>query len=105
VSTRSFWPPAEAAQADYERLRAHLLGHGVLPDDLAAARFARRGLAGLITWPVSEPVFTGELLGAARPAWSPHADERISALAAGFQFLLLTAATLQGRPATMKAQR
>src|SRR6266550_4455741 len=53
VSTRSFWPPAEAAQADYETLRAHLLGHGVLPDDLAAARFARRGLAGLITWPVS----------------------------------------------------
>jgi hypothetical protein len=105
VNTRSFWPPAEAAQADYERLRAHLLGHGVLPDDLAAARFARRGLAGLITWPVSEPVFTGELLGAARPAWSPHADERISALAAGFQFLLQTAATLQGRPATMEAQR
>jgi hypothetical protein len=105
VSARSFWPPAEAAQADYERLRAHLLGHGVLPDDLAAARFARRGLAGLITWPVSEPVFTGELLGAARPAWSPHADERISALAAGFQFLLQTAATLQGRPATMEAQR
>ena len=25
VSTRSFWPPAEAAQADYETLRAHLL--------------------------------------------------------------------------------
>src|SRR5512132_2544653 len=25
VSTRMFWPPAEAAQADYEMLRAHLL--------------------------------------------------------------------------------
>jgi hypothetical protein len=105
VSTRSFWPPAEAAQADYETLRAHLLGHGALPDDLAAARFARRGLAGLITWPVSEPVFAGELLGAARLPWNPHTDERISALAAGFQFLLETAATLQCRPATMEAQR
>jgi hypothetical protein len=82
VSARSFWPPAEAAQADYERLRAHLLGHGTLPDDLAAARFARRGLAGLITWPLSEPVFAAELLGAARAPWSPHADERVSALAA-----------------------
>src|SRR5450755_1293610 len=105
VSTRSFWPPAEAAQADYETLRAHLLRHGVLPDDLAAARFARRGLAGLITSPVSEPVFAGELSGAARAAWNPRADERITALAAGFQFLLEAAATLQCRPATMGGQR
>jgi hypothetical protein len=50
-------------------------------------------------------VFAGELLGAARPPWNPHTDERISALAAGFQFLLQTAATLQCRPATMEAQR
>ena len=105
MNTRSLWPPAEAAQADYETLRAHLLRHGVPPDDLAAARFARRGLAGLITWPVSEPVFAGELLGAARLAWSPHADERISALAGGFQFLLEAAATLQCRAATMGGQR
>ena len=79
MTGRSFWPPAEAAQADYEKLRAHLLSHGVLPDDLAAARFARRGLAGLITWPASEPVFAGELAGAARAAWNPYADERVSA--------------------------
>ena len=105
MSTRSFSPPAEAAQADYERLRAHLLSHDVLPDDLAAARFARRGLAGLITWPVSEPVFAGELLGAARAAWNPYADERISALAASFHFLLEAAATLQCRPATMGGQQ
>ena len=25
MSTRVFWPPGEAAQADYEMLRAHLL--------------------------------------------------------------------------------
>jgi hypothetical protein len=92
----------EAAQADYETLRAHLARHGVLPDDPTAARFARRGL---ITWPVSEPVFAGELLGAARAASNPYADERISALAAGFQFLLEAAATAQCRPATMGGRR
>jgi hypothetical protein len=36
-------------------------------------------------------VFVAELLGAARPAWTPHADPRMSALAAGYQFLLDTA--------------
>jgi hypothetical protein len=88
VSARSFWPPIEPAQIDYEALRTHLLDNDRLPDDLAAARFVRRGLAGLITWPVSEPVFAAELRGAARPAWSPHADPRMEALAAGYQFLL-----------------
>jgi hypothetical protein len=88
VSARSFWPPMEPAQIDYEALRAHLLENDRLPEDLAAARFARRGLAGLITWPVSEPVFAAELRGAARPTWSPHADPRMEALAAGYQFLL-----------------
>ena len=105
MTSRSFWPPAEAAQADYESLRAHLLGHGALPDGLAAARFARRGLAGLITWPVSEPVFAGELIGAVRAAWNPHADERVSALAESYQFLLHAAAVSQCRPAVMRGQR
>jgi hypothetical protein len=93
VSTRSFWPPAEPAQIDYETLRAQVLETDQLPDDLAAARFARRGLAGLIRWPVSDPIFIAELRGAARPAWSPHADPRVDALAAGYQFLLDIAAT------------
>jgi hypothetical protein len=88
MSARSFWPPLEAAQIDYETLRTHLLKHDRLPDDLAAARFVRRGLAGLISWPVSEPTFIAELAGASRPAWSPHADPRVDALAAGYQFLL-----------------
>jgi hypothetical protein len=91
VSTRVFWPPAEAAQADYEMLRACLLGRGVLPGGLAASRFTRRGLAGLIAWPVAEPDFRAELSGAARPPWTPHADPREQALAAGYQFLLDTA--------------
>ena len=72
MSARAFWPPAEAAQADYEMLRAHLLRHGALPDDLAAARFARRGLAGLIAWPAAEPDFRADLRGAARPPWTPQ---------------------------------
>lgn len=95
MNARSFWPAAQAAQVGYETLRAHVLEHHRLPEDLAAARFARRGLAGLITWPVSDPVFAAELLGASRPAWSPHADPRLEALAAGYQFLLDTAAALQ----------
>ena len=50
-----FWPLGEAAQADYEMLRVHLLQADVLPGGLAAARFTRRGLAGLIAWPAAEP--------------------------------------------------
>jgi hypothetical protein len=101
VTGRSFWPPAEAAQVDYETLRTHLLEHGRLPDGLAAARFVRRGVAGLIAWPSAEPVFHADLLGADRPAWTPHADPRMSVLAAGYQFLIDAAAehtafTVQG---------
>jgi hypothetical protein len=92
VSARSFWPPAEAAQIDYETLRAQVCEHSVLPAGLAAARFARRGLAGLIAWPSAEPVFVAELVAAVRPAWTPHEDPRVAALAAGYQFLLDAAA-------------
>ena len=61
MSARSFWPPVEAAQVDYETLRAHVCEHSGLPEGLAAARFARRGLAGLIAWPRAEPVFVADL--------------------------------------------
>jgi hypothetical protein len=88
VSARVFWPPAEAAQADYEMLRACVLEAGSLPAGLAGARFARRGLAGLIAWPAAEPDFRAGLLGAARPPWTPHAEPREQALAATYQFLL-----------------
>jgi hypothetical protein len=89
-----FWPVGEAAQADYEALRRQVLASGALPDGLAAARFARRGLAGLITWPGAEPVFRAELVGAARPPWTPYHDPRLDALAAGFAVLLDAATTL-----------
>ena len=92
MSVRSFWPPVEAAQADYETLRAQVLEPTRLPAGLATARFARRGLAGLIAWPSAEPVFVAELLAATRPAWTPHDDPRVAALAAGYQFLLDAAA-------------
>ena len=92
MSARSFRPPIEAAQVDYETLRAHVCEHSELPEGLAAARFDRRGLAGLIAWPNAGPVFVAELLAAARPAWTPHEDPRVAALAASYQFLLDTAA-------------
>ena len=88
ASGRRFWPAGEAAQADYEALRAHALATGAPPESLAAARFSRRGLAGLIAWPSTEPVFTATLLSAARPPWTPHADPRLDVLAAGFALLL-----------------
>ncbi len=77
-----FWPVAESAQADYERLRAAVLATGRLPDELASARFRRRGVAGLIAWPAAEPVYLTVIQGADRPAWTPYGDPRPDALAA-----------------------
>ncbi len=84
---RRFWPHGEAAQADYESLRSAVLA-GTPLACTAATRFARRGLAGLIAWPASEPVFEALLVGAQRARWSPHADARVDALAAGYSLLL-----------------
>ena len=94
MSARSFWPPSGAAQVDYERLRAHALDVAEWPGALAAARFHRQGLAGLIAWPAAEPVFLPELVSAERPPWTPHLDPRMAALAAGYQFLLEVAVNL-----------
>ena len=41
-----FWPVGEAAQADYEALRAHVLATGATPDSLMAARFAAAACPG-----------------------------------------------------------
>lgn len=92
MSARSFWPPVEAAQVDYEALRAHALEPCWPVEGLAAVRFSRRGLAGLIAWPAAEPVFVGDLVAAVRPAWTPHEDPRVAALAGGYEFLLDLAA-------------
>ena len=84
---RRFWPVGEAAQADYETLREAALS-GLPVDSLTAARFARRGVAGLISWPLAEPVYTPVLVGAEREPWSPYTDARIDALVAGYELLL-----------------
>jgi len=87
---RKFWPPAEAAQADYEALRAAALA-GTPAADSVAARFARGGLAALIARPGADPVFVAALRGATRPAWTPHLDPRLEALAAGYALVLAEA--------------
>jgi hypothetical protein len=97
ASPGRFWPVGEAAQADYETLRLQVLSTGAPPESVAAARFARRGLAGLIAWPAAEPVFRAELVGAARPRWTPYDDPRLHALAAGFAVLLDATTTLPTR--------
>lgn len=83
-----FWPIAEPAQADYEQLRAIVLAGGELGEVLAARRFARRGLAGLISWPSAEPTFLGSVLGTGRPAWSGCEDPREQQLRDSYAFLL-----------------
>ena len=87
-----FWPSADPQQQVYERLRSAAMASGRLPDELAAARFARRGLAGLIIWPDAEPVFSAQVIGASRPAWTPYADPRVAVLAATYRLLLDTGA-------------
>jgi hypothetical protein len=84
---RAFWPVGEAAQADYEALRVVALSGGRL-EGVAAARFERRGLVGLIAWPVTEALFTASVSGAARPPWTPYADPRVEALATVYEFVL-----------------
>jgi hypothetical protein len=97
-----FWPPAEATQVDYERLRAAALA-GTRLLGPTAARFARGGLAGLITPPAAGQGegLSAVVCGARRPAWTPHADPRLDALAAGYGLLLGVAegATLRGTEA------
>lgn len=100
---RLFWPPAEAAQADYEGLRAAVLA-GTPPAGPPAARFTRGGLAALIARPVADPVFVAIVQGAPRPAWAAHADPRLEALTAGYGLLLARAADQGGDQAQEVAQ-
>jgi hypothetical protein len=85
--SRCLWPIGEAAQADYEALRDAVLS-GQPMRSLTAARFARRGLAGLIAWPAAEPLYAAVMIGAARAPWTPYADPRLDALAAGYELVL-----------------
>lgn len=78
---------AEAAQADYEGLRAAVVAGAALAGP-EAARFARAGLWGLVRRPGAEPVFAARLLGAQRPAWTPYEDPRLVALGVAYEFVL-----------------
>ena len=93
---RIFWPPAEAAQVDYESLRAAVLAGTPLASAIAV-RFANCGLPGVIAHPVAEPVFSVALVGAERPAWTPYADPRLDVLASSYALLLAASTTAQGR--------
>lgn len=86
-----FWPLGEASQADYEALRATALAGEPPRDELAAARFARRGLGGLIAWPSLEPAYLGAIVGAQRPPWSGNEDPREAALGEAYGFLVARA--------------
>jgi hypothetical protein len=82
------WPIAEPAQADYEQLREIVLAGGELGELLTARRFERRGLAGLISSPLAEPVFLGSMIGAPRPPWCGAQDPREACLCDTYAFLL-----------------
>lgn len=84
---RAFWPPTEAAQADYEQLRAAVL-RGLGPVGVAAARFETQGLWGLIRRPAATEVFTARLWGASRPPWTPYGDPRLGLLADAYQLVI-----------------
>ncbi|TMK42494.1 MAG: hypothetical protein E6G66_16265 [Actinobacteria bacterium] len=87
---RTFWPAAEAAQADYEALREAAL-RGTPLVGPAAARFERAGLAGLIKKPLARPVFTAVVSGATRPAWTPYQDPRTEAMIDIYELLVAAA--------------
>lgn len=87
-----FWPVGEAAQADYEGLRAAVLAGEQVEGLLAARRFARCGLAGLISWPQAETAYLGSVIGACRPPWTGAEDPRDAPLAEAYCFLLGRAA-------------
>ena len=84
---RTFWPPLEAAQVDYEALRELTLVGG-RAITTAAKRFERVGLAGLILRPVSEPTFNSTIVGASRPLWTPYHDPRQDVLGKAYELLL-----------------
>lgn len=81
-----FWPPREACQVEYERLREQVLFGGD-EVDLASSRLLRLGLAALITSPAAEVRLIASVLGARRPRWSGLEDPRLDALAGVYSLL------------------
>ena len=82
-----FWPAADPAQLDSERLREMALA-GTLLIGSEAERFQRAGLAALIRRPSSNtPRLVATLVEVPRPRWSPYADPRLEALADAYGLL------------------
>lgn len=82
-----FWPAADPAQLDYERLREMALAGTILISP-EAERFQRAGLAALIRRPSSKtPRLVATLVEVPRPRWSPYADPRLDALADAYSLL------------------
>ena len=86
-----FWPVAESAQVEYERLRALALAGERCGELLVARRFERRGLAGLISWPQAEPDYLGSVIGVCRLAWCGSDDPREQRLRDAYDLLLADA--------------
>lgn len=97
--SRGFWPVGEAAQADYEQLRALALA-GVPALGASARRFERYGLWGLVASPQAAPAYGASFVGANRPAWSPYQDPRELALGDGFQIIVAASAETQQQEQT-----
>jgi hypothetical protein len=95
------WPIREAAQADYEQLRAAVLA-GTAPVGPAAARFWRDGLWGLIRRPAAEAMFTASIHGIRRPPWTPYGDPRLDALSDAY-LLVIDASSANPQTATGSA--
>ena len=92
-----FWPVSEPAQADYEQLRALVLAGERLEGLLAARRFARRGLAGLISWPPAEPDYSGVADRRASSCLGGTEDPREQQLRDAYGFLLAGAGSYSVR--------
>jgi hypothetical protein len=88
------WPVAEAAQGDYETLRAAALA-GTVTLGRPARLFEHQGLIALIRRPSAEAVFTASLLGACRPPWTPYGDPRLLALGDAFELIAAAADTFR----------
>ena len=93
---RTFLPIGEAAQADYEDLRAAALAGTPLISPMYT-RFQHGGLSAVIcSTATPSPCFFAEVVGAARPPWTPYGDPRAEALAESYGLLVGTGEDLAG---------
>jgi hypothetical protein len=96
------WPVCEAAQADYEQLRAAALA-SLVPIGGLATRFETDGMIGLIRRPAATAVYTAVLHGARRAAWTPYCDPRLELLADAYELLLSAGADSAGADSAERA--